>query len=130
MSSLTPKQQAFVQEYLIDLNATQAAIRAGYSEKTANRIGSENLSKPDIAEAIEKAMNERAEKTKTSAEWVIKELAKNHDRAVDLEQLAVANKSLELIGKHHGAFNEDKSGAGGGSVTIVLNESGKGDQAD
>ncbi len=43
MANLTPKQQRFVEEYLIDLNATQAAIRAGYSEKTANEIGAENL---------------------------------------------------------------------------------------
>ena len=46
--ALTDKQEMFCREYLIDLNATQAAIRAGYSEKTANRTASENLSKPDI----------------------------------------------------------------------------------
>ena len=49
---LTPKQNRFVEEYLIDLNATKAAVRAGYSEKTARQIGSENLSKPAIQEAI------------------------------------------------------------------------------
>lgn len=52
LDKLTPKQCKFVKEYLIDLNATQAAIRAGYSEKTARAIGSENLSKPDIQEAL------------------------------------------------------------------------------
>ncbi len=50
--ALTQKQQRFVDEYLVDLNATQAAVRAGYSEQTARRIGPENLSKPDIAEAV------------------------------------------------------------------------------
>ena len=55
MAKLTPKQQRFVDEYLIDLNATQAAIRAGYSPKTAQQMGAENLSKPVIAEAIEAA---------------------------------------------------------------------------
>ena len=64
---LTPKQVRFVQEYLIDPNAAQAAIRAGYSAKTARVIGHENLTKPDIAAAIEKAMAERAERTRLSA---------------------------------------------------------------
>ena len=54
MANLTPKQQRFVEEYLIDLNATQAAIRSGYSEKTARDIGCENLAKPNIAKAIKK----------------------------------------------------------------------------
>ena len=68
---LTPKQARFVQEYLIDLNAAQAAIRAGYSAKTARVIGHENLIKPDIAAAIEKAMAERAERTELTADWVV-----------------------------------------------------------
>ncbi len=58
MANLTPKQQRFVEEYLIDLNATQAAIRAGYSEKTANEIGAENLAKPSIAKAIQDALKD------------------------------------------------------------------------
>ena len=53
---MTAKQQLFVDEYLIDLNATQAALRAGYSEKTARSIGAENLSKPDIEKAIADAL--------------------------------------------------------------------------
>ena len=73
---LTPKQARFVQEYLIDLNAAQAAIRAGYSAKTARVIGHENLTKPDIAAAIEKAMAERAERTRLTADWVVDELRK------------------------------------------------------
>ena len=56
---LTAKQQRFCDEYLIDLNATQAAIRAGYSEKTAKQIGQENLTKPDIREYIDKRMKEK-----------------------------------------------------------------------
>ena len=58
---LTAKQQRFCDEYLIDLNATQAAIRAGYSEKTAKQIGQENLTKPDLKEYIEKRMAEKEE---------------------------------------------------------------------
>jgi len=59
MAKLTAKQQRFCDEYLIDLNATQAAIRAGYSEKTAKQIGNENLTKPDIKEYIENRMAEK-----------------------------------------------------------------------
>lgn len=73
---LTPKQEMFVKEYLCDLNATQAAIRAGYSEKTAQVIGAENLTKPIIADAIQKAMDERAGKLDITAEKVLAELAK------------------------------------------------------
>ena len=58
-NKLTAKQQRFCDEYLIDLNATQAAIRAGYSKKTAYSIGQENLKKPDISQYIEKRMAEK-----------------------------------------------------------------------
>ena len=82
MANLTPKQQRFVDEYLIDLNATQAAIRAGYSEKTAKEIGSENLTKPNIAKAIEEAQNKRAEQTQIDAAYVLK-------RLIEIDQMDV-----------------------------------------
>lgn len=62
MAELTPKQQLFCDEYLTDLNATQAAIRAGYSKKTARSIGAENLTKPAIRAYIDERMAEKAEK--------------------------------------------------------------------
>lgn len=74
--TLTPKMQRFIEEYLIDLNATQAAIRAGYSEKTADKIGHENLVKPEIKKALDVAMKERSERTQVTADMVVKELAK------------------------------------------------------
>ena len=73
--AMTPKQQRFVEEYLIDLNAKQAAIRAGYSKKTARSVGAENLTKPDIAKAIAKAQDARSERTEIDADWVLRELA-------------------------------------------------------
>lgn len=76
MAGLTAKQQMFVQEYLVDLNATQAAIRAGYSKKTAAFIGAENLKKPKIAAHVEAAMAERSLRTEITADNVLKELAK------------------------------------------------------
>ena len=73
---MTEKQKRFVEEYLIDLNATQAAIRAGYSPDTAKSIGSENLTKPDITAQIARAMAERSRRTGVNADRVIMELAK------------------------------------------------------
>lgn len=73
---LTPKQAMFVQEYLVDFNATAAAVRAGYSKKTANRIASENLSKPDIQTAIQAAILERSQRIEITQDRVIRELAK------------------------------------------------------
>lgn len=74
--ALTAKQAAFVREYLVDLNATQAAIRAGYSKKTANVIASELLAKPIIQSAIQEEMKKRAERTEITADKVLKEFAK------------------------------------------------------
>lgn len=73
---LTKKQQLFIDEYLIDLNATQAAIRAGYSVDSARDIGCENLTKPNIQEAIARAMAERSKRTGVNQDRVVLELAK------------------------------------------------------
>lgn len=73
---MTKKQKRFVEEYLIDLNATQAAIRAGYSPDTAGSIGGENLQKPEISNAISKAMAERSKRTGINQDRVLRELAK------------------------------------------------------
>lgn len=74
--SLSPKQAQFVKEYLVDLNATQAAIRAKYSPKTASRIGPELLGKTWVAEAIQVEMDKRAKRTEITADRVLQELAK------------------------------------------------------
>lgn len=74
--ALTKKQKLFIEEYLIDLNATQAAIRAGYSPDTAKAIGCENLTKPDIRAHIDRAMAERSKRTGINADRVVMELAK------------------------------------------------------
>ncbi len=73
---MTKKQKRFVEEYLIDLNATQAAIRAGYSPDTAGSIGAENLKKPEISSAIARAMAERSKRTGINQDRVIRELAR------------------------------------------------------
>lgn len=76
MMALTDKQELFAKEYLVDLNATQAAIRAGYSENTARFIGAENLTKPNIQERIQELMDERSKRVEITADMVLREYAK------------------------------------------------------
>lgn len=76
MAGLTDKQARFVEEYIIDLNATQAAIRAGYSEKGAEVQGHLLLRNPKVAEAIQAAKAERSKRTEITADAVVKELAR------------------------------------------------------
>ncbi len=75
LSELTPKQAAFVAEYLVDLSATKAAIRAGYSEHSAHAIGYENLSKPAIQDAIAAAMAARMERTGITADRALQRMS-------------------------------------------------------
>jgi len=142
MADLTPKQQRFVEEYLIDLNATQAAIRAGYSEKTAQQMGSENLLKPVIAEAIAEAQNKRSERTEINQDYVLSNIQKVVERCMQITQVdnclvqteegdlaqafmfkeQGALKGLELLGKHLGMFKEkvEHTGANGGPIDLNL----------
>lgn len=89
---LTPKEHRFCEEYLIDLNATQAAIRAGYSRHTARQIGSALLSQVDVSEEIERLRAERSEKTGITAEWLLKRLAE--EATADLNDIYGANGEL------------------------------------
>ena len=94
----TKKQKLFVQEYLIDLNATQAAIRAGYSPESAADIGSENLRKPDICASIDKAMAERSRRLGLNQDRILMELAKiallNPQQVVNLDEATVREDAL------------------------------------
>lgn len=106
---MTPKQEAFVREYLVDLNATQAAIRAGYSQRTAHVIGHENLKKPEIAITIEAAMDARAKRTAITADYVLEGIRDTIERCrapgEDFNP-AQALKGLELLGKHLKLFTD------------------------
>lgn len=123
---LTPKQERFVQEYLVDLNATAAARRAGYSTKTADRIGPELLGKTCVSQAIQKAIKQREKRTEVTQDYVIEKLKQIADKeASDAQEsdLKFSNKlkALELLGKHVGAFEpkQDES-APGGEVRIII----------
>jgi phage terminase small subunit len=95
MSELTAKQQAFVNEYIIDFNATQAAIRASYSENTAGKIGFENLQKPEIQKAIAQAIEDRSKRTKIDADYVLKRLGQIDE--MDCADILNDDGSLKMV---------------------------------
>nr|DAY91428.1 MAG TPA: Terminase small subunit [Caudoviricetes sp.] len=99
MAKLTAKQKKFVEEYLIDLNATQAAIRAGYSTESAKEIGCENLTKPNVKVEIDKAIAERSRRTGINQDRVLRELAKiafvNPGDVINLNQATVKSDAKE-----------------------------------
>ncbi|RKW38616.1 MAG: terminase small subunit [Moraxella sp.] len=139
VGKLTDKQKRFVEEYLVDLNATQAAIRAGYSEQTAYSIGQRLLKKVEVQEAIQQAQNKRSERTQITQDEVIRRLIENVDISMgkkatvitipsksengevvgnDVAQFvyepSAANKALELLGKHLGIFKDGVDITSGG----------------
>lgn len=136
MGSLTNKQQCFVQEYLVDLNGTQAAIRAGYSPKTAQPQSARLLSKAMVKAAVEEGLAKRAEKSELSGGWVIRRLRKIFKMAmvgnpvfdkVGCEcgrrpDLSAANRALELLGRHLGMFVDRKEIAGPGGQHLQAQE--------
>lgn len=107
---LTEKQARFVREYLIDLNATQAAVRAGYSANTAHSAGQRLLKHPKVGEEIRTAHQQQSERVQLDADWVVQELRRVYDLAVTPESeegrpnLQAALKALELLGRRAGAF--------------------------
>lgn len=127
MANMTTKQKRFCDEYLIDLNATQAAIRAGYSKKTANRIATENLSKPVIKDYISARMAEKENKLIAQQDEVLQYLtavlrgesaseivvvegagegrsaARTMKKAPDEKERL---KAAELLGKRYGIYTE------------------------
>ena len=106
VGKLTDKQKRFVEEYLVDLNATQAAIRAGYSEKTAYSIGVENLRKPEIKKAIEKAQNERSERVLVTQEDVIRGLLTEAAWSGEGSSHSARVAAWAHLGKHLGMFKD------------------------
>jgi len=129
---MTNKQLRFIHEYMIDMNGTQAAIRAGYSKKTAKVQSSALLTIPDIRAEIRRLQDEQADKSKLSAQWVLDRLIENAERCLQhvpvtkydkesktMKQVvdengqgvwtydsAGANRALELLGKHLSLFTD------------------------
>lgn len=116
---LTPKQQRFCEEYLVDLNATQAALRAGYSPKGTKTQASLLLANINIQRQLMRLRSDLTERVNVDVDWVLSKLVENHARATQAIEVvdsdgnkigeykyegAVANRALELLGKHFGAF--------------------------
>lgn len=121
LTKLTPKQERFCREYIIDFNATQAAIRAGYSKKTANQIGPANLVKLGIQETIAVLVKELQEKTGITAEQVVEELTKIAFATVKKGGMVnTKNKltALDSLGKHLGIFKKDNKQSEG--IVVVI----------
>jgi phage terminase small subunit len=138
---LTDKQEAFIREYMIDLNATQAYLRAGYNvkESTARANASRLLTKANIVARIEELQAVRAGKLELDAEWVLKRLKEISDKCMQAEPVTKwdyeektlvetgeyqfdstgANKATELIGKHLGMFKDKLDINANIGVTIV-----------
>ncbi len=107
--AMTPKQQRFVDEYLVSLNASDAAIRAGYSAKTAYSIGQENLSKPEIAKAIRAAMAKRMERTEVTQDYVLNSIVAIMEERKGVGEHSnpqAALKAAELLGRHLAMFTD------------------------
>ncbi len=119
--ALTAKQRLFVAEYLVDLNATQAAIRAGYSPKTAQRIGSENLSKPLIQNAIEAAKKERIESARVDANYVLRRLVSIDQ--MDVQDILNTDGSIKAISDWPKVWRQTVSGVDITEMTASDSES-------
>jgi len=104
---------------MIDLNATQAAIRAGYSENTAKEIGCENLTKPNIAIVIQELMAKRSEKTGITSEWVLKHIEELTEVLLKSEDPSKAYKGLELAGRHLKMFTDSLQVTGTVAITRI-----------
>lgn len=133
---LTPKQKRFVGEYLIDLNATQAAIRAGYSQKTANEQGARLLANASVQAAIGKATEQREKRTQITQDYVLNGIRDLVERCIQAEPVRdkegnetgeyrfeafAALKGYELLGKHLKMFTEKSEVDLKGKLVIVTN---------
>lgn len=123
--TLTDKQAAFVREYLVDKSVTQAAIRAGYSERTAAKIGSELRQKPHIKAALDRELKAQAARTLITADQVLLDINQLADKAAKSGEFHAAIRGKELIGKHYKLFTEkhEHGGIGGGPVQFVITPS-------
>lgn len=112
MSQLTDMQEKFCEEYLIDLNMTQAAVRAGYSPAAAAAQASKLVDKPQVRQRIQELKAARSQQTAIDAEWVLRECVEsyhyNKERVIDrwgnevMRNATQAAKFLEMAGKHVG----------------------------
>lgn len=121
---LTPKQERFVAEYLIDSNGKRAAEAAGYSPRTAGRIASETLLNPKVKAALAAARKRIATKLDLTAEKVLADIERIANKAEKARRFGDALKGKEMLGKHLKLFTEkhEHGGIGGGPVQFTISE--------
>lgn len=135
---MNDRQKRFCEEYLIDLNATQAAIRAGYSKNTARSIANENLTKPDIQQYLKRLIENRNERTKITQDEVIADIIEVKNRCMQKVPVMFmgnqvqdengnnlwkfdsqgANKALDMLMKHTGGYEKNNTQQ---STSIIVN---------
>lgn len=121
MPELNPKQSQFCEEYLIDLNATQAAIRAGYSPKTAGIKGFQLLKIVKIQERVAELKAKRQNRVEVTQDEVLQGIKDNVEMAKEDKQCGAINKSYELLGKHIDMFVDRTAiqNADGSNITFI-----------
>lgn len=132
--TLNEKQKQFCNEYLIDFNGTQAAIRAGYSEKTANRIASRLLSNVDIQVYLKELIENRNERTKITQDEVIRDIIEVKNRCMQKVPVFLldengnnlwkfdaqgANKALDMLARHTGLYEVDNKQKAGFNIVVA-----------
>lgn len=119
---LTPRELHFVAEWLVDKNANQAAIRAGYSARSARKTGFDLLRRPKVQAAIRKALNDQQKRTLITADQVLKDIHRISTTAEGKGEFMAALKGLELIGKHYKLFTDkvETTGLDGGPLESTI----------
>ena len=122
IKKLSAKQALFVGEYLICANATEAAIKAGYSEKGAKQLGSRQLSNPAVKREIEARESRRVDRLNLSADFVLENILRTAEKAREIGEYSAALRGYELLGKHLKLFTDrtELSGKDSNSIHVTV----------
>jgi phage terminase small subunit len=121
-TELTPKEAQFIDEWLIDKNASRAALAVGYSKATAAKTGYQILQKPHIQRAVKRALDEQQRRTLITADAVLRNIQRISEKAEAAGRYDAAIRGQELLGKHYKLFTEkhEHGGIGGGAVILQV----------
>jgi len=127
---LTPKQRMFCEEFTKDLNASQAAIRAGYDTEFPNRIGNQLMSNPGIKIAVDALLLQKSNNNDVTKDYVLRKIVAQVEKADTNNNPSAALRGLELLAKHLGMFIERKEISGPDGAAIAYEQKVKEDAAD
>jgi phage terminase small subunit len=128
-SKLTDKQTRFIEEYLVDLNATAAVLRAGYVTTNPNRIATDLLRHPLVKRELDKMRDERRERMEATVDYVVNKLINIIEKTEEANPNA-ALRGLELVGKHLGMYKDRQEISGPDGAAIQYQQKVKEDAAD